>query len=91
MLCNLILCILGINCVYADCELIQTFPLDNYNQQVAQWIKPTSRGYDVPVMSSAQQTALVEAFRDQFYTPWTYDYIKKVLSNESGQGDLYLT
>ena len=64
-------------------DLVEIFPLDKYDQQIANWIKPRDPGYDKPVMDSlAQQQRLASFYKHYFgkSSPWNADYVNQIIN-----------
>lgn len=73
----------------ADNERITSFPLENYSQTIADWIKPNDPSYDKPLLSANLQQKHFALFYDRYYgisSPWSERYINKVfLEASSGE------
>ena len=67
---------------YADQDLISVFPLDNYNQTITNWIKPTDPNYDQPLLDADIQKKRLDELNDHYFgsfSPWNADYINQIL------------
>jgi SH3 domain (SH3b1 type)/NLPC_P60 stabilising domain, N term/SH3 domain of SH3b2 type len=67
--------------VYAD-DLISLFPIENYDQTIADFIDPGSPDYDQPLLSPTQQQERMEDFYSHYFSssgtdqsPWNGAYI----------------
>jgi hypothetical protein len=65
-------------------DTISLFPLNNYDQNIAHWIKPTDSDYNTPLLPQAQQQHRLTEFYDHYFSstaasPWSYAYIQKIL------------
>ena len=75
--CILSVCITACN---SNEEKITLFPLDNYNQQIENWINPNDPDYDRPLLDSKLQQNHFDLFYQHYfgaYSPWDSDHIKK--------------
>ncbi len=64
-------------------ELRTLFPIQNYDQHISNWIKPTDADYDKPLLTPAQQKARKEELYQRYFgekSPWSSEYINKVYS-----------
>ena len=67
---------------FSDQDLISVFPLDHYDQVVADWIKPNDPNYDKPLLSGTMQQQHWQTFNKHYFgtlSPWNSDYINKIL------------
>jgi hypothetical protein len=65
-------------------DTISLFPLDNYNQNISQWIKSTGPDYDKPLLNSEQQQTRLAEFYNHYFSsdglsPWSPGYINSIL------------
>lgn len=70
---------------YAD-QTLQLFPLKNYDQTIANWIKPADPNYDKPLLDAATQQKRLEIFYNHYFgvvSPWNPLYINKILQQPS--------
>jgi cell wall-associated NlpC family hydrolase len=73
--------ILCFSAVRADQELISLFPLENYNQNLSDWIKPSEADYDKPLLSEAMQQHHKEVFYNHYFgnfSPWDATYVNQI-------------
>jgi len=76
---------LTISISYADQGLISLFPLDNYNQNLSSWIKPSSPTYDQHLLSDDVARAHFNQFKDHYFgpsSPWSPEYVMQVISGQ---------
>jgi cell wall-associated NlpC family hydrolase len=59
---------------------ITRFPLTNYDQNVDHWVKPSSKTYDVPLVSADYQQKRLADFRTHWLAPWNPTYVKQELA-----------
>lgn len=79
-LLSLILISYSVSATAAD--LISVFPLENYDQSVSTWIKPTSADYDKPLLDNETQQKRFELFWAHTFgtlSPWTPDFVNLIL------------
>lgn len=65
-------------------ELMTLFPMQNYDQHISNWIKPTDADYDKPLLTPAQQKVRKEELYQRYFgekSPWSPEYINKVFSH----------
>lgn len=67
-------------------DVISFFPMDNYDQNVANWIKPSSADYDTPLVSKEYQQQRYAEFYQRYYadgtkslSPWGDNYVDAML------------
>lgn len=76
----------GIVCFgYANAsdEIISLFPLENYNQNIMDWVSPSSPGYTHPVLTPAQQAMHKKNLVRHYFgdeSPWSANFINFLLS-----------
>ena len=75
-----------INNINNDSKLISLFPIENYDQKIANWIKPNDPDYDKPLISKDQQSKRLSDFYNHYFpgsiastSPWDATYISKIL------------
>lgn len=69
-------------------ELISLFPIQNYDQKITSWIKPSDIDYDKPLLTSAQQKIRQAEWYDHYYgnrSPWSPHYVRQIFSTTSPQ------
>lgn len=78
---------------WAD-ETRSLFPINNYNQNVDDWIKPQSSSYNTPLLTPEQQKMrMKELYQHEYSTdadalsPWSEHYIQ-MLTNSAPPSDL---
>jgi len=67
---------------YANQDLISLFPLDNYDQTISTWIKPTDPDFDKPLLSKDMQQKRLAIFYDHYFgvlSPWNAEYVTQIL------------
>lgn len=67
-------------------DVISVFPMKNYDQNVANWIKPSSADYDTPLVSKEYQQQRYAEFYQRYYasddsalSPWGSNYVNAAL------------
>lgn len=67
-------------------DVISVFPMKNYDQNVANWIKPSSADYDTPLVSKEYQQQRYVEFYQRYYasddsalSPWGSNYVNAAL------------
>jgi len=90
MLKSLKICIIFYFVILCGCKdekpLISIFPLKNYDQTIAHWIKPTDTNFDIPfIRSDVQQEKMRILFRHYFglSSPWHAERMQKILQHKS--------
>lgn len=76
-------CVLLTTGCFDQHEVVSLFPLKNYDQTLANWIKPTDPDLDKPVISKALQAQRLTTFYNRYFgtsSPWNSKYINKILS-----------
>ncbi len=71
---------------HAEKPFISLFPIEHYNQKLADWIKSTDPHYDERLMSQEKQDARFEDFKKRNFgeiSPWDLRYIKKIASEKA--------
>lgn len=69
-------------------DLISLFPLEKYNQKIADWLSPSDPGYTKPLLTPTQQAIRkAELYRHYFgkESPWNADYINLLFSQPAPQ------
>jgi len=67
-------------------ELISLFPIQNYDQNISHWIKPTDADYDKPLLTSEQQKIRKDELFQHYFgekSPWSSNYIDKIFSQSA--------
>jgi hypothetical protein len=71
----------------SDDSLLTLFPIQNYDQKLTDWIKPTDPIYDDLLLGAEQQKIFTEELYRHYFSsdadalsPWNPAYIKKILS-----------
>lgn len=67
---------------YADNDLISLFPLDNYNQTISAWIKPTDSDYNKLLLDADTQKKHQALFYEHYFgafSPWNVVYVNSLL------------
>lgn len=75
---------------YAGQELVNVFPLNNYDQTLSTWIKSSDPDYDKSLLSADMQQKRLDMFYDHYFgslSPWNADYINQIL-RQSPPNDL---
>lgn len=73
----------------ADQDVISVFPLDNYDQTISTWIKPSDASYDKPLLSAEMQQKRLDLFLEHYfgdYSPWNQHYINQILQTPPADG-----
>jgi hypothetical protein len=71
---------------YADQDVISLFPLDNYDQTVSTWIKPTDADFDKVLLNADMQQKHLHIFYEHYFgsqSPWSAEYVNQVLKHSS--------
>jgi cell wall-associated NlpC family hydrolase len=73
--------------IFAVAVPISTFPLDNYNQNVDAWLKPSNFVYNVPLISPVMQKQRLQEYYDHLFattgesqSPWNPTYINEIFA-----------
>lgn len=64
-------------------ELISIFPIQNYDQNISHWIKPTDSDYDQPLLTKEQQKIRMDELMAKYFgarSPWSPEYMKQIFS-----------
>lgn len=76
-------------------DLISLFPIEHYNQNISNWIKPTDPDYDKPQISANYQKERFAEFADHYYTndanglsPWSSGYVNKQMNQVNNKNIL---
>ncbi len=85
----LLFCTILSRWVYADCPLIQFFPIQNYDQTLENWIDPSSVAYDKSLLTDKQIHDHVVYFKKQFFAAWDEAFMKSLLSDQSPDSSVY--
>lgn len=67
---------------YADPDVISLFPLQNYDQKISNWIKPSDVNYDKRLLSPELQQKRLAIFYDHYYgvlSPWDADQVNQLV------------
>lgn len=84
---GLLSCVLGLvailyfSAVRADQELISLFPIENYNQNLNDWINPSAADYDKSLLSSEMQQHHMQVFYNHnfgTFSPWEAGYVNQI-------------
>lgn len=74
---------------------LETFPLDNYDQNIDHWIKPSDPNYQKPLVDIAYQKKRLEEFYQHLFStdqnslsPWSSHYVALQLKQLNSTGDL---
>ena len=65
-------------------EILTLFPIENYSQNVDDWINPKDTGYDIPLLTNDLQQKHFAKFYDRYYennSPWSAENITKKLNS----------
>src|SRR5579863_1683200 len=65
-------------------EINSIFPLEHYSQNISDWIKPTDKNYDTPLLSEEQQKQAMNHFYQRLMgesSPWSEVYVKKIIED----------
>ncbi|OAI48409.1 hypothetical protein AYO45_05015 [Gammaproteobacteria bacterium SCGC AG-212-F23] len=65
-------------------EIRSIFPLEHYSQTISDWIKPTDKNYDIPLLAKEQQKTAMDHFYQRFMgelSPWSETHIKKIIDD----------
>lgn len=83
ILLYIIITVFTISTTHAAEDLISLFPLNNYDQEVSSWIKPSDADYDKPMMDANTQQAHMDKFHEHYFgtkSPWSREYVNQILS-----------
>jgi len=75
-----------INASYAEQDVVSLFPMSNYDQNIATWIKPDAPDYDKPILNSEIQQQHYNKFLEHYvggFSPWNREYISNILHQSS--------
>jgi cell wall-associated NlpC family hydrolase len=67
---------------HADQETLSLFPLNNYDQTIETWLKPTSPNDDKPLIDTDFQQKRQAEFYNHYFgnaSPWSAEYLNKIL------------
>lgn len=67
-------------------DLISLFPMQQYDQNISNWIKPSDIDYDKPLLTNTQQKMRYDEWYDHNYgahSPWSPDYVRQIYSEDS--------
>lgn len=67
-------------------ELMSLFPIENYDQNISHWIKPSDADYDKPLLTPKQQEIRKDELYQHYFgtkSPWSPDYINLIFSQTS--------
>lgn len=74
-------------------DTINVFPIEHYDQNIDNWISPTSPNYDKPLVGADYQEQRLADFYRHYYSdadddlsPWSKDYVNKELVQPNGAG-----
>lgn len=70
----------------ADQDLITLFPLTNYNQNIDDWVKPSTPNYDTRLITQAVQLQYINKFYNHYFgifSPWNAEYVNQLLHQSS--------
>ncbi|WP_341789281.1 SH3 domain-containing protein [Rickettsia endosymbiont of Polydrusus tereticollis] len=73
----------------ANQGVLSLFPLDNYSQNITQWINPDDPHYNTPLLNTDIQQKHFKLFYEHVYgelSPWNKNYVNKVLHKTSSGG-----
>lgn len=77
-----LLAFLYFSVVRADQDLISLFPIENYNQNLNEWIKRSDPAYDKPLLNAEMQQHHIAVLYDHYfgsYSPWDRSYVNQIL------------
>lgn len=79
----------------ADADLISLFPIENYDQNITHWIKPSDPDYDKPLLTREQQQKRLHEFYNHVFatghkslSPWSEHFINLVMQTQLPPNDL---
>jgi hypothetical protein len=67
---------------------ISLFPIEHYNQNLSDWIKPTDPHYEELLMTKENQEARFTEFKQRYFgdlSPWDLSSIEKLISGDSSK------
>lgn len=67
-------------------EIISLFPMNNYNQTLNSWIKPSAADDDKSLLTAKSQVKQLDLFYAHYYgkfSPWNANYIKHIIKPHS--------
>lgn len=78
----LLLGLAALSAPHAQQDVVSLFPIEHYNQNIANWIKPSDADYDKPLLTSEMQQLRMDEFFNHYFgtsSPWNADYVNRVL------------
>jgi hypothetical protein len=99
-LATLLLCLLPLGTSFSDEAMlthIDIFPIDNYSQNINQWINSNSKNYNTPLVSQDKQLKRLSDFNSHFFSsaktaksPWNYRYVNALFTTQNNNSIYYI-
>ena len=61
---------------------ITVFPLDKYDQNINNWVKPSDPDYDAPLIKFSNQKDHLKKYYNRYCATWDHKYVKIALEQE---------